>query len=96
MIAKNEVRLEKVPKDLNVADLGTKYVDKATLERLVKILMAYWLQLGMKLTEAKNDKDDEPVTTVALQEVYEKAEQFVLTAELKDWMILMVIVSLVV
>jgi len=100
LVAKNKLKLEKVPKDKNVADLGTKYVDKATMERLVRLLAAFWLQIGAKVADAakvnKIQEEDAETKAVAIQEIYEKAEQFVMTADLKDWLIMSVIVSVLV
>ena len=77
-------KLEKVSKDLNVADIWTKYVDKATLERLVKILMAFWLQLGIKVADAApaiTEEKDGSYPMMLYQESKAKLDVFVATAE---------------
>ena len=43
LISDGTLRLQQVHKDVNAADLGTKYVDNKTLDRLVKLLGAVWL-----------------------------------------------------
>ena len=68
LVSKNELKIERVHKDKNVADLGPKYVvyvDKVTLRRLVKRLVydvlyvvyvglvcAFWLQTGVRIAGA--------------------------------------------
>ena len=48
LVSEGILKLRKVHKDVNVADLGTKYVDKRTQERLVKLLGAFWLQTAIE------------------------------------------------
>ena len=58
LVSDGTLKLQKVHKDVNVADLGTKYVEKRTLERLVKLLGAFWSQTAVKVAEAMAMKDN--------------------------------------
>ena len=86
-----------------MADLGTKYVDKRTLERLVKLLGAFWLQSLVKVADAimaakakENTKEDTMNNANKELTVQATVEEFVLTAELKDWVMVVALISLTV
>ena len=86
---------------MNVADLGTKYVDKNTLERLVKLLGALWLQAGIKVAEAmvmanNNNNNNDYNANGVMVYAKEKMEDFTMTADLKDCFTLIAVVSLLV
>ena len=103
LVSDGVLKLAKVHKDVNVADLGTKYVDKRTLERLVKLLGAFWLQSLVKVADAimamkaGNNANAEDMNNANKQvTVHTTVEEFVLTAELEDWVMVVALISLTV
>jgi hypothetical protein len=102
LVANDQLTLEKVHKDKNVSDVGTKHVNKATLERLIKILGGFWLEFGVKIGEGVKIEDKEYYYSDEIDEstmvpwsgtAYETVYYYYQIADLKTLMLLTIIIS---
>ena len=90
LTAKGIVRIEKVHKDSNIADIGTKYITKETLHRLVKLLCSVWMTSKGQIVNAEGT-----TTGGATGVSVDLVNYYYYDAGVKDWILLVVLVIII-